>query len=286
MFSIIIPFLDRIELLCETIQYFKKQTYKDWELILVDDGSCEKGLEKVFLFIETDKHIRYLKRPESVPEGGNGARNYGMEQAQNDWIIFYDSDDILLPDGLVERKKVIDKNNSTDLFIFKTGFFDQKNNKYNNNYKMPDSVEKLVDAFLNREVYFQTGSMVWKNSFVKEIKGWNNTLRCFQDFDIFLRASNSTRNIWVDSSNEIFHYYRINAAHSIASAYKTKTYKLHAFTASLQIEHYVSSKRMNNFKIFVKNYFVEWSVLHLGFAFPLHFVLKNPFYKNISKIVF
>jgi len=124
-----------------------------------------------------------------------------------------------------------------------------------------------------------------RKKLLQESGGWNNTLRCFQDFDIFLRAINNTRNIWV-GSNKNFHYYRINAAHSIAIAYKFKTYKLHAFTASLQIERYVSSKRMTNFKIFLKNYFVEWSVLHLGFAFPLHFILKNPFYKNISKIVF
>ncbi|MDJ1504661.1 glycosyltransferase family 2 protein [Xanthocytophaga agilis] len=88
-FSIIIPTYNRASFLPATLQSLLKQTFKDYEVIVVDDGSTD-NTEEVMKGL-TDDHIRYYKK-----ENGEraAARNFGIKQARGQYITFLDSDDI------------------------------------------------------------------------------------------------------------------------------------------------------------------------------------------------
>lgn len=93
--SVIIPFHDRFDWTLGAIQSVLAQTFRDFEIILIDDGSDEISNIK---WTEIDLRIQYLRLETS--RGPSQARNAGIAQATGDLIAFLDSDDVFLPDKL------------------------------------------------------------------------------------------------------------------------------------------------------------------------------------------
>src|SRR5689334_4331637 len=87
--SIVMPAYNRANFIIETIDSIQKQTYSNWELIIVDDGSTDRTSE-IIMNIE-DKRIRYYKEQH---RGMEDARNFGLEKARGEFIGFMDSDDL------------------------------------------------------------------------------------------------------------------------------------------------------------------------------------------------
>ena len=85
MISVITPTYNRADLISETIKSIINQSYKDWELILVDDGSTDNTLEVVETYLK-DERISLYHRPQERPAGGNAARNYGFELSKGNYV--------------------------------------------------------------------------------------------------------------------------------------------------------------------------------------------------------
>jgi len=92
--SVIIPFKDRVNWVQEAVKSVLNQTFQDFEVILVDDGSSENHRAK---FAELDRRIRYLRQDNKGPAA---ARNSGIRSAKGDYIAFLDSDDLFVPNKL------------------------------------------------------------------------------------------------------------------------------------------------------------------------------------------
>ena len=104
MISVIIPTFNRAYLLDRAIKSVLSQTYNNYEIILVDDGSEDKTSEVIESF---GKHVRFFRIPHS---GVSKARNTGIENAKGDWISFLDSDDYWLPQKLEKQMDYLDDN--------------------------------------------------------------------------------------------------------------------------------------------------------------------------------
>jgi glycosyltransferase involved in cell wall biosynthesis len=94
-FSIILPTYNRAHFLPKAIESVLKQTFTDWELIIVDDGSTDNSREVVNSF--TDQRIRYIYQEN---QERSAARNNGIERANGEYICFLDSDDYYLENKL------------------------------------------------------------------------------------------------------------------------------------------------------------------------------------------
>ena len=94
--SVVMPTFNRAELIVESIQSVIAQTYRDWELLVVDDGSTDDTIERIDAL--GDPRIRVLKQARI----GNSAklRNIGVEAARGDYVAFLDSDDLWDPSKL------------------------------------------------------------------------------------------------------------------------------------------------------------------------------------------
>ena len=88
MISVIIPTFNRKQLLLEAVESVRSQSFQDWELLVIDDGSTD-GTDQVLEPLICDR-IRCIRQEHS---GVSAARNRGIRAAQNDWIAFLDSDD-------------------------------------------------------------------------------------------------------------------------------------------------------------------------------------------------
>lgn len=95
--SVVIPTYNRRDMLKDAIESVLAQTYPDWELIIVDDGSEQPVAEALTLF---DPRIRIVRHPEC--RGAAAARNTGIREASTELITFLDDDDLWFP-GFLER---------------------------------------------------------------------------------------------------------------------------------------------------------------------------------------
>lgn len=103
--SIIMPSYNTGAFIKETIQSVLKQTYENWELLIVDDCSTDNTDEVVLPFLN-DQRIRYIKN--EINSGAAVSRNRALREAKGKWIAFLDSDDLWVPEKLEKQIRFMD----------------------------------------------------------------------------------------------------------------------------------------------------------------------------------
>jgi hypothetical protein len=108
--SIITPLYNKAAYITNTIVSVLNQTYSDWEMLIVDNGSTDGSWEVVQQV--QDSRIQIMQ---SLKPGPGAARNYGLTHAQGEWIQFLDADDLLAPDHLEQQLAVARQNPDTEI---------------------------------------------------------------------------------------------------------------------------------------------------------------------------
>lgn len=106
LFSIIVPCYNVQDYLDECINSIQEQTYRNYEVILIDDGSTDLTPELCDKFAESDMRIHVFHKKNG---GLSDARNYGMDKAKGDYYVFVDSDDFIVENALETFNKCICK---------------------------------------------------------------------------------------------------------------------------------------------------------------------------------
>ncbi len=101
--SVIIPTYNREHVLERAIQSVLNQTYKNYELIIIDDGSTD-DTSKIL-----DKYDKDIRHYSMLHSGVSAARNFGIKKAYGDWIALLDSDDYWLPEKLEKQVKFVSR---------------------------------------------------------------------------------------------------------------------------------------------------------------------------------
>lgn len=113
--SIIIPFYNREEFLGEAIESVLIQSEKDWELLLINDGSTDKSVEIAAGFVEKySSKIHLFGHEDNQNRGAHAARNLGISKSKGKYITFLDSDDIFFSDTLEKELKAFEENPEAD----------------------------------------------------------------------------------------------------------------------------------------------------------------------------
>ena len=100
--SVVMNFLDEERFLGEAVESVRaRQTWTDWELLLVDDGSTDGSTALARSFAEAEPtRVRYIDHPGHQNRGPGASRNLGVAHARGEWIALLDGDDVWLPDKL------------------------------------------------------------------------------------------------------------------------------------------------------------------------------------------
>lgn len=114
--SIIIPVFNRATLIGETLDSVIAQSYTHWECIVVDDGSTDNTIQVIEEYCVQDKRFTLYKR-DREPKGAPTCRNIGMAKANGEYVVFLDSDDILLSHALKTRIVFLEENPSLDFCV-------------------------------------------------------------------------------------------------------------------------------------------------------------------------
>lgn len=107
--SVVIGFLNAGKFLAEAIESVAAQTYPDWELILVDDGSTDNGTQLAQTYVERyPDQVRYFEHPGHQNRGVCASRNFGVREARGEFIALLDADDVWLPHKLEQQVAIMD----------------------------------------------------------------------------------------------------------------------------------------------------------------------------------
>ena len=113
--SIVIPFFNREQFLGEAIESVLGQSFTDWELLLIDDGSTDGSRKIANRYLKKLPHkIHLLSHENHINKGAAAARNLGIKKAAGNFITFLDSDDIYFPQTLEKQISAFAENSSAD----------------------------------------------------------------------------------------------------------------------------------------------------------------------------
>jgi glycosyltransferase involved in cell wall biosynthesis len=183
--AVITPTKNRLKLLLKAVDSVQQQTFRDWEHIIVDDGSTDGTGEFVLGLAKTDSRVRYIPRPGG--EGANVCRNLGLRSSRGELVVFLDSDDLLAPECLEGRVQAMRRNLDVDFVTFQTAVFV----KSVGDLKRQLDSELLGDDLL-RFLFFEcpwtiTGP-IWRRSSVERLGGFDEALPSWQDVELHIRA--------------------------------------------------------------------------------------------------
>ena len=193
--SVIIPTYNRAPLLKRTIESVLHQTFQDYEIVVVDDGSTDDTAAMMEQFIRQEpggaQRIRYLVQEN---RGKSSALNHGLGHARGEWIAFLDSDDLWLPTKLEEQLCTIqqcvprseacftDARYINNPYLQTTAFERARRAYREQRGVITDRVEFLANPY---GVYMQT--LVVHSRIMRKVGEFDVALRVGEDIDIVFR---------------------------------------------------------------------------------------------------
>jgi glycosyltransferase involved in cell wall biosynthesis len=187
--SVIIPSYNRENEIPQAIESVLAQTYKNFEIIVVDDGSTD-GTEKRLQEYINKKQIHYFRKDNSGP---SSARNYGLNLAKGQYIAFLDSDDLWLPIKLeVQMRRFADQ---IDLGLVYSNVLsynpDQGHVFLRYNKKLPSGF--ILDELIYKKVNLVPSSILVKKSTLDEVGAFDEVLKIHEDRDLHIRIAKICR---------------------------------------------------------------------------------------------
>lgn len=164
-YSIIIPVYNVEEYLDRCLKSILNQTYSNYEVIIVNDGSPDNSDNIIKSYEKEDKRFKGYKK---VNGGLSDARNYGLKYATGDYLIFIDADDYIENNYLEKVNDVLERNKDIDVLKFKIKLVDEGENLIRMENGLNKEGVTSFDELVKLEFLEPAWSYVYKLSFWKE----------------------------------------------------------------------------------------------------------------------
>jgi glycosyltransferase involved in cell wall biosynthesis len=181
--SIITACYNKESYIAETIESVHKQTFKNWELIIIDDVSNDGTVKIINEFITLDSRIKLNVNSEN--KGANYCRNIAINAAKGTYIIFLDADDILTSSCIENRLKIIEQD-SFDFCVFTMGVFVKEIG--DSHYLWRPNSKKPLEDFLQHKLPWSILQPIWRKEFLVNLQGFDESFKRMQDVDLHTRA--------------------------------------------------------------------------------------------------
>jgi len=178
--SIIIPAYNAADYVKEAVDSALAQTYKEMEVVVVDDGSTDETKKILEPYVKKNE-IKYVYEQN---KGLAGARNTGIKNSSGEYIAFLDADDLFLPEKAAEQVRVLEENPSYGVCYSDLLHFSEAGRVFHHRYDYPSG--NLFEPLLHRQFLNPLTVMVRKEIFDR-YGFFDETLRRSEDWDLWLR---------------------------------------------------------------------------------------------------
>lgn len=240
--SIIIPTYNRANVITDSINSILNQTYDEYELLIIDDGSTDNTEELINSLASASNagsRIRYIKMPEN--KGVAAARNEGIRQAQYDYIAFQDSDDYWNPDKLEKQMAYFtdiasNANPGTssaagrETALLYCPYECQKQDGStilvpDENIPLSEKQGNIYEYMLRRNT-IGTPSVLLRKECLEKTGLFNEDLRCLEDWELFLRISMHYEIAFQDEPMVKVNLSTDGVSHNISGYYEARCHML------------------------------------------------------------
>lgn len=187
MFSVVIPLYNKAHTIAKTLQTVLDQTYADFEVVVVNDGSTDNGVEVIREF-SGDPRIRIV---EQENQGVSVARNRGVDESRFEYIAFLDGDDQWQPTYLERVHEAVLKYPQSGMFCTGGTVTSADHTMLRLAKKYKDTMG-VVDFFENPHVFVHTSATVVKKSAFYQSGGFPVGMKRNQDFACFFSVALET----------------------------------------------------------------------------------------------
>ncbi len=221
--SIIIPAYNSEKFIKRTIQSVLNQTYKNFELIIVDDGSTDNTKEIVREFQKKDPKIKYIWEKNS----GAPARpkNRGIKRSKGEYIAFLDHDDEWMPEKLEKQLNLFEKEKNLKLgFISSNGLvFNEKENK-TYEHKITKRGEVFQDLLANNFI-LSSSSVLAKKEVFKNVGFFDENLKFSDDWEMWIKIAQKYEFDFFDEALFKYYWHGENVMNKLKGEEKLKEHK-------------------------------------------------------------
>ncbi|TRX37064.1 glycosyltransferase family 2 protein [Flavobacterium restrictum] len=284
MFSIVIPYYNKSKYIQRCLDSVLNQTFQEFEIILVNDGSTDGGLDFISNVYATKITVIHQEN-----QGVSAARNAGIQASKQSFIAFLDADDCWHYQFLEKVKAVLDVEKDIKIigahYTRNKGFLDTDSGVLDY-FKFDDYFKSAI-----RNTYFSSSSTIIAADFFQKNKGFNSDLKKGEDIDVWVRAVYSGGNAFYikntlvyysnEDENQVTNSKVLieNSLVGIINKYPSGVNKSFSKFVSVFVlcnlyPYYYDSKSHLQAKTTLKNNQYEFFLLQLVYMFPVSFGSK------------
>lgn len=199
--SVILPTYNRASYLYSAIKSVLNQTFKDFEIIIVDDASTDNTKQIIDKF--DDRRIYYIRHKEN--KGGSAARNTGIKRSKGEFIAFLDDDDLWMPNKLEKQLNFI--NNNHEISVVYTGAWVINKHGKITDIITPSLRGNIFPKLLKKNYIGSCSTVLIKKECINRVGLFDENLSASQDFDLWIRLA---KHYYFDYINEPLFFYRVH----------------------------------------------------------------------------
>lgn len=195
MISIVIPTYNREQILSRTLDSILVQTYREWECVVVDDGSLDSSMDVASQYAKKDSRFKVLSN--IFHKGAQGARNTGILAAEGEWICLFDSDDLMYPNYLEKMVAAID--DRSDVIVCKALVRNCQTSKEQGRIDLIFSEKMHIDLLREKKYVAYDVTLIRKEKLVS-IGLLDEQCPSMQEWDTHIRLSKISRYKAIDET--------------------------------------------------------------------------------------
>lgn len=271
MISVVIPLYNKEDYIKQTIESVLNQTFSDFEIIIVDDGSKDNSL-KIVQGIKDSRLYVYQKKNGGV----SSARNYGIRNAKFDYIAFLDADDLWDENYLKNMVQLI--NDFPKAEVYASNFF----RVYPNCKKIP-ATSFIERGFIKN--YFKiackvtiihTSSVIIHKEGFKKAGIFDERISRGEDMDLWTRLGVQCKIVYYDKAQNTYHLGTVNSSANFIP------HPENIFAYYIKLENCINYYHFKYLKVLLLKRIFRYLILDFKFEYFLLIVKKQ--YKQIFKI--
>ncbi|MFI1770927.1 glycosyltransferase family 2 protein [Thalassobellus citreus] len=264
--SVVIPLYNKKKYIKTTIESVLNQTFLDYEIIIINDGSTDGSYNIVNNI--ADPKIRIYSNKN---KGLSYSRNYGIKKAKANYIAFLDADDLWMEDFLETIYNLIIKNNNYSVFATKVKLLTPNQTPYLTSTTFNINHKKVISNFFKLDKKgFNFSSLVIKKSVFKKVGYFDDTVNYGEEYDFYIRCF-SIYNVIYYNDDKI--YYRTGLPDQLTASNKNFARKIPDY------EKYLNNNNIADLKNFLD--FIHFELVVL-FKMEKNYKLVDLYKKKIN----
>lgn len=227
LISIIIPTFNRNELLFETLNSVLYQSYKNWECLIIDDGSEDSTKNIANGFCDADHRFKYYYGPSFQLMGSAACRNFGFYRSKGDYIQFLDDDDLISGQKIELQVMALEIDNPNAIVTCEWDKFDfhkdDRPSQWLDIYRNFDNVDEFLISLSYCHTYMPIHTYLLPRRLILSSGCWNETLKINQDGEFMCRVfTKMSKVIFAPGAKAYYRQQSKNKISSLNSSIKIK----------------------------------------------------------------